>query len=329
MLLSMVLLTDPLHVKSLVLRNRLVLPPMLTNLAAYDGSVTDALVEHYLKRAAYVGLVIVEASYVSEAGKYVEKQLGVHCDDMIHGLKRLVEGVHEMGACVVLQIVHAGSKSTLQNTIPLAPSSDGRSKELSKKEIGIIVDEFAKAAERAILAGFDGVEVHGAHGFLVNQFFSPLTNRRLDDYGGALENRMRFPLEVVEAIKDVVGNKLLLYRIGADDLTPGGSTVEDAKVLAKKLEEKGVDIIDVSGGVCGSRPAQFEGVEGYFIPYAHEIKKAVSVPVIGVGGIRSYEYANRILMEGYVDLVAVGRQLLKDPMWAKRALDSANLFKKV
>ncbi len=327
--MCMVLLTDPLHIKGFVLRNRLVFPPILTNLAAFDGSVTEALIEHYVRRAAYVGLVVVEASYVSETGKYVERQLGVHSDDMISGLKRLVEGVHEMGACVVLQIVHAGSKSTLQNITPLAPSSDGRSKELSKEEIKAIIDEFSKAAERASLAGFDGVEIHGAHGFLVNQFFSPLTNKRLDEYGGSLENRMRFSLEVVEAVKHKVGNKLLLYRIGADDLTPGGSTVEDAKILAKKLEENGVDIIDVSGGVCGSRPVQFEGVEGYFIPYAREIKKVVSVPVIGVGGIRSFEYANSVLEEGYVDLIAVGRQLLKDPLWAKRALDSVNRAKKI
>ncbi len=325
----MVLLTDPLHVKGFILRNRLVLPPMVTNLASYDGCVTDSLIEHYVNRAAYVGLVIVEASYVSEAGKYVERQLGAHCDEMVHGLKRLVERVHEKGACIVLQIVHAGSKSTLQNITPLAPSPDGRSKELSKEEIRVIVEEFAKAAERAVLAGFDGVEVHGAHGFLVNQFFSPLTNKRLDEYGGVLENRMRFPLEVVEAVKNEVGDRLLLYRIGADDLIYGGSTVEDAKVLAKRLEEKGVNIIDVSGGVCGSRPSCFEGVEGYFIPYAREIKKVVSVPVIGVGGIRSFEYANRVLEEGYVDLVAVGRELLNDPLWAKRALDSANFAKRI
>jgi len=322
-------LADPLNVRGYTLRNRLVFPPILTNLASFDGSVTEAMIEHYSKRSSYVGLVIVEASYVSETGKYVERQLGVHDDRMVQGLRKLAEKVHEKGATVVLQIVHSGLKCGLPNVAPLAPSSDGRSRELTKEEIKAIVNEFAKAAERALLAGFDGVEVHGAHGFLVNQFFSPLTNKRLDEYGGTLENRMRFPLEVVETIKYKIGNKLLLYRLGADDLQPGGITIEDSKVLARKLEEEGVDIIDVSGGICGSRPAQFESVEGYFMPQAREIKKAVNVPVIGVGGIRSFEYANMVVEKGYVDLVAVGRMLLKDPEWAKRALDYANIVKKM
>jgi len=224
---------------------------------------------------------------------------------------------------------HSGSRSSVANIRPLAPSYDGRSKELTKDEIKAVVTEFARAAERVVLAGFDGVELHGAHGYLLNQFFSPLTNRRLDEYGGTLENRMRFPLEVTEAVKRVIGDRLLLYRLGSDDMSPGGSTLEDAKFLAKRLEEMGVDIIDVSGGLCGGSPAQFEGVEGYFIPQAREIKKAVNVPVIGVGGIRSFEYANMVVEKGYVDLVAVGRMLLKDPEWAKRALDYVNMVKKV
>jgi 2,4-dienoyl-CoA reductase-like NADH-dependent reductase (Old Yellow Enzyme family) len=325
----MVSLTDPLKVKGFVIRNRLVMPPMLTSLASEDGKVTDALIEHYASRAQYVGLVIVEASYVSEVGKRVDRQLGVHNDNVIEGLKKLAEVIHEKGACTVVQIAHSGSRSSVANIRPLAPSYDGRSKELTKDEIKAVVTEFARAAERVVLAGFDGVELHGAHGFLLNQFFSPLTNRRLDEYGGTLEDRMRFPLEVTEAVKRVIGDRLLLYRLGSDDMSPGGSTLEDAKFLAKRLEEMGVDIIDVSGGLCGGSPAQFEGVEGYFIPQAREIKKAVNVPVIGVGGIRSFEYANMVVEKGYVDLVAVGRMLLKDPEWAKRALDYVNMVKKV
>ncbi|MBC7090696.1 MAG: NADH:flavin oxidoreductase [Nitrososphaeria archaeon] len=322
-------LADSLNVRGFTLRNRLVFPPILTNLASFDGSVTEELIEHYVVRSSYVGLVIVEAAYVSESGKYVQRQLSVHDDRMIQGLRKLVEKVHEKGATIVLQIVHSGSKCSLPNVTPLAPSSDERSKELTKEEIKAVVEEFAKAAERAVVAGFDGVEVHGAHGFLVNQFFSPLTNRRLDEYGGTLENRIRFPVEVVAAVKRKIGNKLLLYRLGADDMHPEGVSIEDSKVLARELEEKGVDIVDVSGGICGSRPAQLEGVEGYFIPQAREIKKAVNVPVIGVGGIRSLEYANMVIEKGYVDLVAVGRMLLKDPEWAKRALEHANIIKKM
>ncbi len=322
-------LADPLNVRNFTLRNRLVFPPILTNLASFDGSVNERLIEHYIIRSAYVGMVIVEASYVSETGKYVERQLSVHDDRMVQGLRKLAQKVHEKGATIVLQIVHSGSKCSLPNITPLSPSSDGRSKEITKEEIKAVVEDFAMAAQRAVIAGFDGVEVHGAHGFLVNQFFSPLTNKRLDEYGGTLENRMRFPLEVVEAVKCKIGNKLLLYRLGADDLHPEGVSIDDSKALARKLEEKGVDIIDVSGGVCGSRPAQFETVEGYFIPQAREIKKAVNVPVIGVGGIRSFEYANMVIEKGYVDLVAVGRMILKDPEWAKMALEHANIVKKM
>ncbi|MDH5461422.1 MAG: tRNA-dihydrouridine synthase, partial [Candidatus Bathyarchaeota archaeon] len=172
---------------------------------------------------------------------------------------------------------------------------------------------------RAMKAGFDGVEVHGAHGFLLNQFFSPLANRRRDRYGGSLENRMKFPLQVVEKVKERIGGRLLLYRLGSDDLDPEGTKIEDSKKFAVKLEEAGVDIIDVSGGLCGSRPTQLQNRQGYFIPQAQQIKETVNVPVIGVGGITEPEYANSLIQRGRVDLVAVGRALLKDPDWAINA----------
>jgi len=168
-------------------------------------------------------------------------------------------------------------------------------------------------------AGFDGVEVHGAHGFLLNQFFSPLANRRRDRYGGSLKNRVRFPLEVVERVKERVGGRLLLYRLGSDDLDPKGTKIEDSKKFAVKLQEAGVDLIDVSGGLCGSRPTELQNRRGYFIPQAQQIKEVVNVPVIGVGGITEPEYANSLIREGRVDLVAVGRALLEDPDWAVEA----------
>jgi len=203
---------------------------------------------------------------------------------------------------------------------PVAPSPDGSARELRIEKIEALVEAFAKAAERAMRAGFDGVEVHGAHGFLLNQFFSPLANRRRDKYGGSLENRMRFPLEVVERVKEKVGGRLLLYRLGSDDLDPAGIKIEDSKKFAVKLEQAGVDIIDVSGGLCGSRPAQFEDRQGYFIPQAQQIKKTVNIPVIGVGGITEPEYADTVIQEEKIDLVAVGRALLKDPDWATKAI---------
>jgi 2,4-dienoyl-CoA reductase-like NADH-dependent reductase (Old Yellow Enzyme family) len=190
---------------------------------------------------------------------------------------------------------------------------------LEKSELFAIADDYALAAQRAVKAGFDGVELHGAHGYLLNQFFSPLLNKRSDEFGGSLENRMRFPLLVVERVRRLLGYGLLLYRLGADDLAPNGTHVEDAVAFALKLEAAGVDVLDVSGGMCGSEPKQLREIKGYFVPQAHEVKKAVKVPVIGVGGIRDAEFANRLVCDGLVDLVAVGRALWHDNEWALKA----------
>ena len=186
----------------------------------------------------------------------------------------------------------------------------------------ILADDFALAAERAVKAGFDGVELHGAHGYLLNQFYSPLFNRREDEFGGSLEKRMRFPLLVVEKVRRSLGSRLLLYRLGSDDLAPYGTHIEDSIVFAQKLEESGVDILDVSGGMCGSEPRQLRQIKGYFVPQAAAIKKAVSIPVIGVGGITEPEFADKLVSEGKVDLVAVGRAFWSDSQWAEKAIET-------
>jgi len=196
-------------VKGLRLKNRIVMPPMHTGLATRKGAVTSRLIEHYVKRAKALGLLIVEHSYVSLDGKLSERQLGIYDDKLVKGLRKLANSVHAIGTPVVIQINHAGSRTTVEVTgmQPVAPSSDKGARRLKVDEIEVLVDAFAAAAGRAMKAGFDGVEVHGAHGFLLNQFFSPLANRRRDGYGGSLENRMRFPLEVVERVKEKVGDK--------------------------------------------------------------------------------------------------------------------------
>jgi 2,4-dienoyl-CoA reductase-like NADH-dependent reductase (Old Yellow Enzyme family) len=191
-------------------------------------------------------------------------------------------------------------------------------RELSVKEIEEISKAFGAAAARTKEAGFDAVEIHGAHGFLLNEFFSPLTNKRSDQYGGSLVSRMRLPLEVVGEVKRQVGEKYpVFYRLGSDDMTPGGITVEDSKVLAIELVKAGVTLIDVSGGLVGSRPDHLP--PGYFVPQAYAIKKAINVPVIAVGGIKTPELADSIIREGKADLVAIGRALLSDPAWAVKA----------
>jgi 2,4-dienoyl-CoA reductase-like NADH-dependent reductase (Old Yellow Enzyme family) len=315
-------LSDPLGVKGLQFENRIIMPPMHTGLATRTGAVTEDLIDHYICRSKMLGLLIVEHSYVSVEGKLSDQQLGVFNDRLVDGLERLSSRIHATGTPAVIQINHAGKAASEEVTgvQSVAPSSSGAVRKIRGEQIESLVEAFALATERTMRAGFDGVEVHGAHGFLINQFFSPLTNRRHDRYGGSLEKRMRFPLEVVEAVKERVGGRLLLYRLGSDDLDPKGTKIEDSKRFAIELQEAGVDIIDVSGGLCGSRPPQLQSRQGYFIPQAQQIKQAVDIPVIGVGGIKEPEFADEIIQEGKVDLVAVGRALLRDPDWAAKAL---------
>ena len=316
-------LLDPLQVKVYTLRNRIVLPPLQSGRANFEGAVTNRLINFYVMRSASLGLPIVEHAYVSPSGKIGPKQLSIHDDSLIDGLAQLAKAVHAVGAPIVIQISHAGGVASKKviGTTPVGPSGREKSRELSIAEIESLADDFTAAAERAVKAGFDGVELHGAHGYLLNQFFSPLFNRREDEYGGSLENRMRFPLLVTQKVRKVLDNRLLLYRLGADDLAPYGTHIEDAVVFAKELEQVGVDIMDVSGGMCGADPKQLRRQKGYFVPQAYKIKKAIKTPIIGVGRITTAEYADKLLREEKIDLVAIGRALWKDSKWAEKAIE--------
>jgi NADPH2 dehydrogenase len=316
-------------VKAYTLRNRIVLPPMQTGRASFEGAVTDRLINFYVRRSSYLGLPIVEHSYVSPTGKIGPKQLGIHDDSSISGFEKLAKALHDVGAPAVVQISHAGGVTNKRviGVEPAGPSPREKTRMLEVSEIDCIADEFALAAERAVKAGFDGVELHGAHGYLLNQFFSPLFNRREDEFGGSLENRMRFPLLVVEKVRQRLGGRLLLFRLGSDDLAPSGTHIEDSVAFAKKLETLGVDILDVSGGMCGSEPKQLRQLKGFFVPQAQAIKKAVNVPVIGVGGITEAEYADKLVSEGKVDLVAVGRAFWSDSQWAEKAIETLKEIK--
>jgi len=318
-------LLDPISIGTLRLKNRIVMPPMATNKATSDGGVTEAHIKHYTERARGVGLIIVEHSYVTSGGKLSPTQLGIYDDRLIPGLLKLVKAVHRHRTPIAIQINHAGGKvtSSVIGTQPLGPSRvpifKETPRELDVDEIDELVEAFAHAARRVVEAGFDAVEVHGAHGFLLNQFLSPLTNRRSDRYGGSLENRARFPLHVLERVRKEIGrDSPLLYRLGADDFREGGLSLEDTKAFAKMLGNSGVDTIDVSGGIVGTSPPGLSG-QGYLFPLAEGIKQAVKVPVIGVGGITEAEFADKAVREGRVDLVAVGRALLADPKWAVKA----------
>jgi len=297
---------------------------MQSGRATFEGAVTSRLVNFYVVRCGSLGLPIVEHAYVSLIGKLGAKQLGIYDDALVTGLGKLAGSIHGTGAPAVLQITHAGciANKTVINAEPIGPSTRDKSRALHVAELESVAEEFALAAGRAVRAGFDGVELHGAHGYLLNQFFSPLFNKRQDEFGGSLENRIRFPLMVVERVRETLNGGLLLYRLGADDLDPNGIGKEESAAFAVKLEQAGVDVIDVSGGMCGSDPKQLRRVKGYFVPQASQIRKAIKVPVIGVGRITQAEHADKLVRDGLVDLVAVGRAFLKDPRWAEKALQA-------
>jgi NADPH2 dehydrogenase len=320
-------LFDPIDIHGLVLKNRIVMAPMATNMATPEGQITDRHIKHYTARAeGGVGLIIIEHTYVTPAGQLARNQTGLYDDSQIPHLKKLSDAIHEAGSKVIIQLTHAGSKSSAQLTgsQPVGPSaitsSDGTetSKALSINEIKSIIRAFKESTRRAIEAGCDGIELHGAHGFLLNQFISPYTNKREDRYGGSLENRMRFAIEVISDTRLSLGDKPLFYRFGADDLIEGGMTRENGRIVATYLEKAGVDVLDISGGIGVGESFQFTE-PGYFVPLAEGIKKVVNIPVIGVGNITEPQFADRVVREGKVDLVAIGRKLLSEPDFTRRA----------
>lgn len=321
-------LFDPIDIKELRLKNRIVMPPMATGMATPEGEVTDRHIRHYTARArGGVGLIIIEHTYVLRNGKLSSGQLGLYDDKLIPGLRRLTDTMHKEGIPVAIQLTHAGSRTTREIigeqpvgpwNIPV-PTDKETPRPLSVPEIGTIVTAFGEAVRRALEAGVDAVELHGAHGFLLCQFLSPYTNQRNDEYGGSQQGRLRFPLEIIGEVKRrLAGNIPLFYRFGADDMIDGGLTREEAKLVAPRLERAGVNVIDVSGGLGGSGQGHFSK-QGYFVPLAQGIKETVTVPVIGVGNITEPEYADTIVREGRVDLVAFGQMLLSNPDFPKFA----------
>lgn len=314
-------LLSPSSIGDVEVKNRIVLPPMQMGRAGESGEVTKDLIDHYGKYGSDVGTIIVEHSFVLSEGRYASGQLGIDRDELVPGLKKLAQAAKDGGATVLIQLNHAGLKGDGAELNILDFDYEGSLTRYSREDLDRIVGAFVEASRRAMDAGFDGVEVHGAHGFLLSEFASPITNDRDDEFGGNLENRIRFPLRVVEEVRKKVDEGILSYRLGATDLDPRGFTVDEAKVLAKNLEDLGLDLLDVSGGLCGDSPEELKGKQGYFVPYAREVGEVVSIPVIGVGGVTDPVYANELVKDGGVDLIAVGRAQLNDPTWARRAAE--------
>ncbi|MDQ7094934.1 NADH:flavin oxidoreductase [Desulfosporosinus sp. PR] len=327
-------LLKPLHIGALELRNRLVMPPMATAKASPQGEVNQALLDYYAEKSqgGYISLIIIEHSFIHETGKASAGQLSSASDRMIDGLRALAKKIHQNGSKTVLQINHAGSSAgeDIIGTTPVGPSAvvnprkggDSLPRELTRPEINQVVQYFQDAARRSKEAGFDGVEIHSAHGYLLNQFFSPLTNRRTDEYGGNVHNRIRIHLEIIEAVRGVVGQDFpVLLRLGACDYREGGVTSEDSLIAAKEFAKAGIDCLDVSGGFSGYQVPGLSG-QGYFAPLTEALKRVITIPVILTGGITDSFAAEQLLTEGKADLIGVGRAILADSQWAERAIKS-------
>lgn len=316
----------------LALNNRLVFPPMATSKSSNDGEVSKELLEYYDEKSqgGYISLIIIEHSFVTPQGKASNGQLSVASDDTVEGLKKLAQIIQKNGSKAIMQINHAGSATNrditgYESVGPSAvenPRKKEMPKELSQEEIKEIVKNFKDAAKRVKDAGFDGVEIHSAHGYLLNQFFSPLTNKRNDEYGGDVLSRIKIHLEIIEAVKEAVGTEFpILLRLGASDYMEGGTTIEDSKIAALEFQKAGIDILDISGGFCGYTVPGLEG-QGYFLELTQSIKEVISIPVILTGGITEAQAAEKLLSSGKADLIGVGRAMLKDSLWAKKAIES-------
>lgn len=312
----------------------MVMAPMVTNYAYEDGSVTGRLRAYHVERArGGVGLIIVEASYVHPSGKGFQNEVGIYSDRLIPGLRSLVDAVHAHGAKIAIQLYHGGrqTKSSVTGQPIVAPSpipdptEPETPKELTKDEIAELVRAFGEAARRARAAGFDAVEVHGAHGYLINEFLSPFSNKRTDEYGGSLENRMRFPLEVVRAVRRAVGPDYpVIYRMSADEKVPGGLTLAETKGVAQSLEKEGIDALHVSAGVYASAAWIIQPMalpRACLADLAQGIRSVVRIPVIAVGRFNDPEVAESVLAEGKADLIAFGRQLLTDPDMPRKVME--------
>jgi len=325
-------LLKPLQAGPLTLTNRLVMPPMATAKADPDGKVNQSILNYYAEKSegGYLSLIIIEHSFIQSDGKASALQLSVSNDSVVEGLQKLAEVIHHNGSKTMMQINHAGSNTTLEitGTAPVAPSAvshprrENMPNELTYEEIANIITSFQNAARRTKEAGFDGVEIHSAHGYLLNQFFSPLTNRRTDDYGGTVHNRIRLHLQIIKAIRATVGDDFpILLRLGASDFREGGVTIEDSQIAAQEFEKAGVNILDISGGFSGYIVPDLSG-QGFFAPLSEAIKKVVSIPVILTGGITEVQAAEQLLAEGKADLIGVGRAVLNNSKWAEQAIKS-------
>ena len=323
-------------IKHLNLKNRLVIPPMAIKRPTDDGFVNDSLIEYYdsMTKDQNMGLVIVEHSYINVKGKAHSNQLGMDNFDKVEGLKRLVSTIKNNGSRVIAQISHAGQATSKEitgyDTIGVSDVAYGRrnapDKIFTEEEIEELINDFVNAALVAKEAGFDGCEIHSAHGYLLNQFYSKFTNKRSDRFGGPIENRINIHLEIIRRIRKAVGKDFLIFiRLGAIDYNMDGNTLEDAISAINILKNEEIDCFDISGGLCGYNVQELATTPGFFKEVTKEIKKITDIPVILTGGIKSLQDAKDLLNEGVADLIGVGRKVLFNNHWLKDELFKESL----
>jgi len=325
-------------INGMTLQNRLVRSATWEGMCEQDGKPTEKVVNWYRDLIqGGVGLIITGYAFVRPEGKQLPGKMGIHNDAFAGDYEKLTGAVHDAGGKIALQIVHAGGE-TDANTAgrqPLAPSAikveqfPEMPMELSKDEISEVVTAFSEGARRAKAWGFDAIQLHGAHGFLINQFLSPLTNRRTDEYGGSMENRCGFLLEVYHKVRDTVGADYpVLIKLNAADHVDGGLEIDDAVYAAKKLFKAGIDAIKISTGTPASGekgPARGKinkpEREAYNLDLARKVKAAVGCPVMVVGGFRSYEVAEKAIRDDGMDYISMARPLIREPglpnRWSK------------
>ncbi len=321
-------LQKPLQIKSMTLHNRLIMPPMQTGKIGDSGIPAEVDFAYYdeKSRGGRLSLIITEHCFISEQGRANRTQLSVASDEVIPALTKLVEAIHANGTKAVAQLNHAGGATTDEATRvgTVSPSGIGiRNGEggdaLDQAGIDQIAADFAAAAVRAKKAGYDGVEIHSAHRYLLNQFYTPVLNKREDAYGGDVEGRTKIHRDVIAAVRKAVGDDYPIFvRLGAVDYTEGGNELADALEAAKILEAAGADVLDISGGLCSYIAPGREQEQGYFSDITAAIRQVVDIPVILTGGVTDIEAAERLLAGGAADMIGVGRAIFKDSGWAER-----------
>jgi 2,4-dienoyl-CoA reductase-like NADH-dependent reductase (Old Yellow Enzyme family) len=332
------ILLTPARIGSLDVPNRIVMPPMTTRTADEEGYVTDDTIAYYLARArGGVGLITVEMASPEKAGRHRRREVGIYDDRFLPGLTRLVGEIHRVGSKASIQLGHGGghTRRDICGETPIAPSAIPHPvyettletiipEEMTRARIEAAVAAHAAAAVRARKAGFDCVEIHAAHGYLISQFHAPFENRRTDAYGGSLENRARFGLEVLRAVKAAVPGMPVVYRLSVEDFFPGGLPFSEGRQIAMWAAEAGADALHVTAGHYRSLPSAqvvlppMTFPDATFLDFAAAVKKLVRVPVIAVGRLGDPTIATEAVATGRADFIALGRTLIADPQWVEK-----------